>query len=178
MKLKLARNAGAVIRYHTVRTIRQQTLADHQWNVVMILLWVFPEAPSHLLRAALMHDLPEYHTGDVPATAKWGHEPLAAALEAAECDAWGMLGVTDPVAGLAPDEKCLLKFCDGAELVLWCMEEGRMGNRFAAAPAARVLYRFRGVDFSNLPARTRELFNELEREYTYVFGSQQETGWG
>ena len=70
------RDAGDVTRFHTLRTIRQQSVAHHSWGVATLLLHVWPEAPASVLRAALWHDVAEIETGDMPAPIKWANPEL------------------------------------------------------------------------------------------------------
>lgn len=65
--------AGGVKRWHTVETVRQQTLAEHSFNVAMISRCIAKLAgmpDENLLKAALEHDLDEIINGDIPTPAK------------------------------------------------------------------------------------------------------------
>jgi hypothetical protein len=135
--LKL-RDGGAVRRFHTLRTNRVQSVAEHSHGVAMLVLAVYPEAECSVLRAALYHDLPEVMTGDIPATSKW----LSPALAREENLLAGIFrehhGLELALSGF---EKDLLKWCDMMELVLWTMEEGTLGNDYAGEVTQR------GLDF-------------------------------
>jgi hypothetical protein len=131
----LYRDAGAVKRYHTVRTVRQQDLSAHTHGVLMLIKQVYPECSRHLLIAAMHHDLPELITGDVPAPVKRSSPGLAVVLEELEKGAAPLY----QDMGLTPFEECVLKWCDTFELVLYCMEEVLMGNDYAAIPMRRGL---------------------------------------
>jgi 5'-deoxynucleotidase YfbR-like HD superfamily hydrolase len=137
----LLRNAGAVKRYHVVRTLRQQDVAAHSWGVVALVLCVQPQPSAALMTAAVMHDMPELRTGDVPATAKWESEKLRDALDAMEQIFAQQFNI--PGAALTELEQRILKWCDLAELVFWCLEEQAMGNDFIVP-----LYK-RGLDAMN-----------------------------
>lgn len=131
----LMRDAAAVQRYHTVRTLRQQTLADHTFGVMMLIRHIYPDARREVYLAAMHHDLPEFVTGDMPAPAKAASPALAILLEEAERG-------TAPLYeefGLTPHEESVLKWCDYMELVLWCLEEVQMGNAYAGPPARKAL---------------------------------------
>lgn len=67
----------SVKRWHMIDTTRQQTLAEHSANVAMLVMLVAATAPiftfgdpSMLAAAALVHDLPECFTGDIPTLTK------------------------------------------------------------------------------------------------------------
>jgi 5'-deoxynucleotidase YfbR-like HD superfamily hydrolase len=122
---KLYRDAGGVKRYHTQRTIRTQTVAEHSFGVCMLIRQVQPDCSRTLLFAALHHDLPELMTGDIPAPAKRAHPQMDTYLEEFEASLHPLYFNT---AFLTAEEAALLKWADTMELVLWCLEEWRMGN--------------------------------------------------
>ena len=57
--LETFRAAGAVKRYHIVRTLRQQSVAEHSWNVALLVYMIYPQASPKLIKAALTHDVAE-----------------------------------------------------------------------------------------------------------------------
>jgi 5'-deoxynucleotidase YfbR-like HD superfamily hydrolase len=120
----LLRDAADVRRYHTRRVLREQTLGQHSFNVMMLIQHLDPWCRKELLLAAMHHDLPEYFTGDVPAPIKRMQPALAIALEQAEAD----LAPLFKDFNLSVYESRLLKFCDTLELVFWCLEEVDLGN--------------------------------------------------
>jgi 5'-deoxynucleotidase YfbR-like HD superfamily hydrolase len=124
----LMRNAGAVKRYHATRTLRQQTNAEHSGGVAGLVLCVCPNPSAALLTAAIMHDVPELKTGDLPATIKWENPQLNAMI--GDIEAKFIEEYQLPQGMLNDDEVKLLKFCDYAELVFWCLEEVGLGNGF------------------------------------------------
>ena len=124
----LLRDASSVSRYHTVRTHRQQSVADHSHGVAMLMLRIHPSAAAHVLRAALCHDLAEVVTGDLPAPVKWANPVLKELLAGIEVRYEDALGISTE---LSEDEMLLLKWCDTMELVLWSWEEVMMGNSYA-----------------------------------------------
>lgn len=121
------RRGGRVRRLHTCPTLREQTNADHSWGVAVLLDRLFG-APRELLVEALYHDVAEAETGDVPATAKWKRPALKAELDGAEVDARRTLGVARG-EWLGPRHAEALALCDSLELMLFCFEDRRMGNR-------------------------------------------------
>lgn len=121
------RKAGQVKRYHTVPVIGQQTVAEHSFNICLILDEVLDgNVPAELFKAAMFHDLPEYVTGDVPATAKWRSLDLTKALnnleEAFELNYGLKIDLSEPY-------KHILKWADMMELVLYGLDQVDLGNR-------------------------------------------------
>ncbi len=60
------RQAGLVRRYHTWAVTRDQTVAEHSWQVARVLLAIWPDVPRHLIIHCLTHDLGERAGGDLP----------------------------------------------------------------------------------------------------------------
>jgi len=125
--LKITRRAGAIARFHTLR-VRPQSIAEHCYGVVEIILAI-REVPGHaLLVAALRHDVYEIFTGDTPAPAKWAHAPLRDALDGFEEE---LNAVHQLIPALEERDALLLKWADMAELVLFACEERKAGNHHA-----------------------------------------------
>lgn len=104
----------SVKRWHMIDTTRVQTLAEHSANVALLAMMIANTSPMFLFdtaqavaAAALVHDIPEAFTGDIPTHTKKGLLGLAE-LEAA---------VTHPVfqihCSLATE--LLIKICDLAD---------------------------------------------------------------
>lgn len=136
----LYRDAGAVTRYHTKRTLRTQTVAEHTFGMLMLVKQVTNGVHGHnslhvLYEAILHHDLPELFTGDIPAPIKRSHPELGPLMESVE------EGLTPLYQGIAltAEECALLKWADRMELVLWCLEEHRMGNSYCTDMVQRAL---------------------------------------
>jgi 5'-deoxynucleotidase YfbR-like HD superfamily hydrolase len=137
---QLYRDAGAVKRYHVKRTHRTQTVAEHTFGMLMLLKQVMnPTFPSHgmwrIYEAVMHHDLPELMTGDIPAPIKRVHPELGPLMDSIEAD----LHPLYRDYGLSAEEGALLKWADRAELVLWCLEEYRLGNQYVRPTIARGL---------------------------------------
>lgn len=53
------RLAGEVSRYHTWPHLRQQSVAEHSWQVMRIMLAIYPMVPRVLLIHCMAHDAGE-----------------------------------------------------------------------------------------------------------------------
>lgn len=155
------RTAGAVKRMHTIR-MRGQTLAEHSWGVIMLILAVDPLASGSLLAAAAVHDLPEFRTGDTPATAKWDYPELEQILRSIE-QKWYAEYDLDYLNNLSEEERKLLKWADRAELAWQCLEELKSGNSYAL----EVLHNILGaIKITGVPPNVRchEMMEQLTAE--------------
>lgn len=131
----LYRDAGAVKRYHVKRVQRTQTIAEHTFGILMLIKQVCPDCRKEVYNAVLHHDLPELFTGDIPAPIKRVHPELRPLMERIEED---LVPLHQDIP-LSIPEAILLKWADRMELVLWCLEEVRLGNTFCRATVARGL---------------------------------------
>jgi len=70
--------AGHIQRWHTVNTVKTQTVAEHAYMVTIIAMELFanvigfddPAEVNQLMAAALFHDAPEIRYGDIPTPGK------------------------------------------------------------------------------------------------------------
>jgi hypothetical protein len=68
--------ATYVTRWHTVDTVKNQSLAEHQWNVCMmsvhlaLSMGLDDQTVSEIRNKALIHDMEEVWTGDLPSPYK------------------------------------------------------------------------------------------------------------
>ena len=126
MNIPRIRAGGQVRRFHTIPTIGHQTVAEHSWGVAILILVLNPLASTELLRAALLHDVPEADTGDMPAQVKWANPMLAHELEEVEQTVMEEL---DIVPLLTPAERLFLKAADKLDGMWTCYEQRCLGNK-------------------------------------------------
>jgi 5'-deoxynucleotidase YfbR-like HD superfamily hydrolase len=130
INIKMAREAGAVRRYHAVRTIKEESVAEHSFNVVNLILILTEGAASRaLILAGLTHDMGEYATGDIPSQVKKAlPEDVRWDIQKLETDA--VLRIhPNLTGGLSADEEYLLHLCDNLDGLLKCIDELKMGNQ-------------------------------------------------
>ncbi len=73
IKIQDVMRAGHIKRWNIINTSRQQTLAEHMYNVAMITHHMCTELdinPTNCLQWALVHDIPEVVCGDIPTPTK------------------------------------------------------------------------------------------------------------
>jgi 5'-deoxynucleotidase YfbR-like HD superfamily hydrolase len=120
------RDASHVQRWHTKRSIHRQTVGEHTFGVVAIILHLWPYSHLNLIKAAMWHDIPEIATGDIPAPTKRKYPDLNMALQIAEHEFMVEHGLYE---GMNSNEINRLKLADLAELVLYAHEEMQAGNK-------------------------------------------------
>jgi 5'-deoxynucleotidase YfbR-like HD superfamily hydrolase len=134
--LKAIRKGGDVTRYHTEPTLGPQSVGSHSWGVALIVMALEPgNVSTNLLQAALVHDISEYWTGDTPANVKWNNDELVSNLKNCENFVNEVLGINFL---LDAREKQILEFADKLELLLYCLEQRRMGNQNVDLIVSRV----------------------------------------
>jgi len=126
MKINDILRASGVTRWHIVRTVRPQSLAEHTFDVVMIARAVAKIAgvdDYEIIKAALLHDLDEIVTGDIPTPTK----------QKARDNGWELNNLYQTVTGreLSPDESLIIRLSDKmADLHwLWLHALGPHANR-------------------------------------------------
>jgi 5'-deoxynucleotidase YfbR-like HD superfamily hydrolase len=128
------RAAGQVRRYHTWAIHKEQSVAEHTWQIMRILLTVWPAAPRNVIIHALIHDMGEM-SGDIQFPFKLLFPELKAGSEKAENQvrAVQLEGLGAPVAPhpMSPFEKHVFKCCDNLEMWEYGLRESNMGNRYA-----------------------------------------------
>lgn len=135
------RSAGKVTRFHTWERLRDQSVGEHSWQVMRILLAIWPEVPRHMLVHTMYHDVGERVTGDIPYPVKAERPELKGIMDALEEDAllqmrsWGVLG--NPPDFLCDDEKAAFKLAEFIEMWEYALDELSLGNRNCALIARR-----------------------------------------
>lgn len=125
-----ARRGGAVLRYHTWPTIQRQTVAEHSWNLVRILVTIWPMAPASAILYAQFHDTPEVATGDPPYPVKAENPLLKSEHDRLEMEAAVPMGIWQH---LRPDPywRNRVKLCDTIEMWEFGLDEMALGSQFA-----------------------------------------------
>lgn len=163
------RDAGIVQRFHTARVLRHETVAEHSFNVFqLVMALTYGQASRDLIIAALMHDMGEYKTGDIPSPVKLRLPPeVATTIESMEEEA---IRALHPEAwwGLTPNEERILGIADRLDGLMKCIDELKMGNRHIIPIGNRYVgYLMKYTDDDNhLRQEVAEVIHLWNRELT------------
>lgn len=125
-QLFFIREGGNVERFHTVRTIKPETVGHHSFLVAWFCWLLANENPSvNLIMSALSHDLAEHIMGDVPSPTKRALD-ISEKLALVEA---GHLGSAGLLFELTAKENRTLKIADIFSGMMFCIQERYMGNR-------------------------------------------------
>lgn len=129
-QLEAVLNGGNTARFHTVSTIRRNTVGQHSYGVAMLCFLLTQGNPSkQLLMAALTHDIAEQWTGDIPAPAKRALG-IRAEFGRIEDEVLGKLALSFPTDA---NDTIVLKLADAMDGMLFCINERRLGNTHVEA---------------------------------------------
>lgn len=120
-------DAGRTIRFHTIRFMRFQNVAEHSWNVAQIIRYVWPDCSKELILAALDHDVAERWSGDIPSPFKQMVPEIRPILDKFEKEKNLDLGLMCSTS-LTEQEKKQLLIADIIDFILACRDEFMMGN--------------------------------------------------
>jgi 5'-deoxynucleotidase YfbR-like HD superfamily hydrolase len=114
MKINDILRASGVTRWHIVRMVRPQSLAEHTFDVVMVARAIASIAgidDYEIIKAALLHDLDEIVTGDIPTPTK----------VRARANGWELNDLYKSITGreLSPDESLIIRLADKLADLYW-----------------------------------------------------------
>lgn len=154
-----ARKNLNVKRFHTKPMLVGETVGHHSSGVAFLIMTIDPDCSAKLLKAAILHDMGEYMTGDIPAPGKRASKLLASAeniMASMYCKEHNL-----SLPQLNDREKWLLKLCDGLDLVFKCAEEISMGNLCATV----IMTNIQGYLRMQLEGRQCELATYILEHY-------------
>lgn len=134
------RLAGRVKRYHTWPYIKEQSVAEHSWQLLRILCVIWPNVPAHVMKYVVDHDCGELTTGDAPFPVKRDNPVLANEMNRVEQEGLDLQiarGFLAPSPLISDMERWAVKLAEFIEMWEWALEEEMMGNRFARLVATR-----------------------------------------
>src|SRR5690606_21897357 len=121
-KVRLARRAGRVRRYHTAHMVQGEDVAQHTFNCMNLAMILTNGQPSMaLLQHILLHDQGEWLTGDVPSPVKRKLNPEArATMDTMEDSAINVIHHCG-IPALSAEERHLFKVVDNWDGLLKCL---------------------------------------------------------
>jgi len=124
-KILFMLRGGEVSRFHTVQTLKQESVGQHSFGVAWFCHLISPQCRKELILAALAHDLAEQEVGDLPAPTKRKFK-ISESFGAVED---GILEEAGFGFELSDAEKRTMKFADCFQGMLFCIRERSLGNR-------------------------------------------------
>lgn len=136
------RHAGQIERYHTWPTHRRQSVGEHSWQVMRIMMTIsMSMCTAKMMHYAVLHDVGEM-AGDVPWPGKRNSTALKECMDVAEhniragmTEWWGQPAL--PL--LTEQERDFFKMCECIEMWEFGLQERSMGNRYGTVVAQRML---------------------------------------
>lgn len=129
-RVKLARRAGRVQRYHQHALLRPENVAEHTFGLVnLLMIMTDRQITAKLLMAAMVHDMGEYVSGDIPSPVKHGaglafKDIINAIEDKAMHDIHGK-----EWEALSDWEYLLLKTADNLDGLFKCIDERSLSNK-------------------------------------------------
>jgi hypothetical protein len=164
------RFAGQVKRYHTWPVLREQTVAEHTWQIMRIYHSIFGEPSQDIYTFILYHDAGEIATGDLPFPVKMHNPDIKETMDLLEDRALERMKA--PVVKLEQMGKIHIKICDLLEMWEYGVQECAMGNQLAKPIVDRTvdaiydyLSKLAGLSTSGYAKRIRDAVEHHMKEY-------------
>lgn len=167
-RLKLMRCAARVQRCHTMPTVYRQSDGEHTFGVLAIILTIWPNASTDILKAALYHDAPEAISGDMPAPAKWRHRDLGSAMDVVEEAIAVEFQLTTVLNSF---EERVLKYADIMEFAMFACEEIDMGNRLMCTQFFNAMQAFNRLRLTDITPEGMELYDYVKTRGERLYGN-------
>lgn len=161
-----AYRAGAgVTRYHTMIGHHPERVGQHSAEVAAICMILDPLCSKVVLMEALMHDIGEFSTGDIPANVKKRlPAEFSTQLELLEDEYVENIVELDEIT---VDEYQLIKTADALQLCFYALHEVKGGNRHYRIVFERGIEYLRQVNWPHaVAAQVEEIIHQLEEDYS------------
>lgn len=129
-RITVLREAGRVERCHTLPHHGSYNIAQHAFDMSMMLLVLHPDPSANLIKAVLTNKLSRRYMGDMPSPAKQADGELSKRMTQLEIRVNRKLGVD---FALSEADRIWLKALDKAESFIWAKDQIMMGNQHANA---------------------------------------------
>jgi len=128
-RIKYAREGGNVTRCHTHMDIKEDMVNKHTFNMLTMLMILYPDARPALIWAVLQHDIPERDIGDTPYPAKRAGVINRQVVADLEIQINRSVSGKDYAITLEEFELKWLYGLDMVEYYMFCLDELSYGNR-------------------------------------------------
>lgn len=132
-----ARAGSRVSRLHQYPYHGSYTNGQHQDNVALLGLYLFPDDFDRLARYLLTHDSPEVAFGDLPSPRLRAYPEAKKGIEASE-RSWADWHNLPSHHSLEAADQTKIKICDWLEFYIWCREQVEIGNKFVEEPMKNI----------------------------------------
>jgi 5'-deoxynucleotidase YfbR-like protein len=131
------RSGGHVQRCHYFPHHGGYSVAEHSFQMALLLDCLHPNPTPAMFSYVLRHDLAEKWIGDIPGSIKRDVPGLREYLKGVESKIEDERGIAIP--GLQPEEEWWIKVLDNVEFMMWCDEQSLLGNQYATPKGKEVL---------------------------------------
>lgn len=131
------REASKVERSHTMPHHGSYTVGQHSFDMLTLLIALYPDCRKELMLAVMFHDFAERWTGDIPYPAKQSDGEFGKKLAQIEARVMKALGLD---VKLDEMERFWLKGLDVVEYLLWAKEQLALGNQNVQTSIAATLH--------------------------------------
>lgn len=114
------RRAGEVLCLYDIPAHHTQTIGERSWQVLRILLAIWPDAPSYMIKHCIVRDVGKISVSEI------AHLTMA--------KPWDL----PPPQQLSGYEHQVFQLAQQIETLEWALEERNLGNNYAAGIEARV----------------------------------------
>ena len=122
-----------IVRYNNHFRLTNESVAEHSYFVTLYVLLLYEEFDFDLTSAlsyALIHDIPEIHTGDIGHEIKQKFSKLKEVLDKIEIDFIGSIEqLVDIHENLKFSERDIVKLADIKSVILYLETEIKLGNK-------------------------------------------------
>lgn len=182
-KLETTLQAGYVQRYHATPFVKEQTVAEHSWGVLVLYMHLcaamdLPSSKSAMFYCA-SHDAAELFTGDSPFTLKRDHPHMKMELDKIETHYEDKFISHDADNCISPGHCILVKFADWIEGMRWCAYyEIEPGKPILRAFADGVIHKWKEVSLTVLTQEFPEdKLDQLHRCIDGLFNRYADTNF-
>jgi len=136
------RAVGEVVRYHTWSTHHKQSVGEHSWQILRILLTIWPGAPRRMMIHTVKHDMGEM-MGDIAYPFKQLVPELKHGSVKAEehvmREMAKTIGIPRNSGSLSRYEYVVFKLCEHIEMWEYGLHEMNMGNKYGEIIVSRMM---------------------------------------